>query len=62
MGHQVPLPQTRAHTDASTAHLPFWQVRQLEAQEKEARKKAEEAQKWQSVPGLMPVMQREEVS
>ena len=35
---------------------------QLEAQEKEARKKAEEAQKWQSVPGLMPVMQREEVS
>jgi len=34
---------------------------QLEAQQKEAARKEEEAAKWQSVPGLMPVLQREEV-
>lgn len=34
---------------------------QLETQQKEAARKEEEASKWQTVPGLMPVMQREEV-
>ena len=34
---------------------------QLEQQQKDADKRAREEQQWKSVPGLMPVMLREEM-